>query len=116
MHSFAIAAQIIIACSIVLVWVIRFPNVVMEFQQYGLSDALRTWVGAAKISLATLLVAGIWYPALVPVPALLMACLMVCALFAHLKVHHAWQKYVPSALLLILSVFVAYVYRGSVNL
>jgi hypothetical protein len=115
MHRLVVCAQVFIACSIALVWVIRFPNVVAEFHEYGIPDWMRTLVGAVKVSLATLLVAGIWYPALVPVPALLMAALMLCALAAHLKVHHAWQKYVPSGLLMVLSLFVAYVYAKLIH-
>ncbi len=112
MHALALSAQVILACSIVFVWVVRFPNVVKEFHEYGLSDSVRTLVGAVKIALATLLVAAIWYPALALVPALLMAGLMASALAAHWKVHHAWQKYVPAASLLVLSLFVADVYAG----
>ena len=110
MYTLAVCAQIIIALSIILVWVIRFPNVVKEFHEYGLPDWVRTVVGDTKIALATLLVAGIWYPALVAIPAILMALLMVCAQLAHIKVHHPWQKYVPSLGLLVLSVFVATFY------
>lgn len=112
MHIFAVVAQIVIACSIVLVWVARFQNVVKEFHEYGLPDAVRTLVGAVKISLATLLIAGIWYPSLVVIPALFMAFLMVCAQAAHVKAHHRWQKYAPSLGLLCLSLFVAAVYSG----
>ena len=115
MHPLVVCAQAFIACSIALVWVARFPNVVAEFYEYGIPDWVRTVVGATKISLATLLVAGIWYPALVTVPALLMAGLMLCALAAHLKVHHVWQKYLPSGLLLVLSLFVAYVYARPIH-
>lgn len=115
MHSLAVTAQIIIACSIALVWVARFPNVVKEFHEYGLPDSVRTLVGSTKIALATLLVAGIWYPRLVIVPALMMAVLMVCAQAAHVKVHHAWQKYVPSLALLFLSLFVAATYAGKLH-
>jgi hypothetical protein len=49
------------------------------------------------------------------VPAVLIACLMVCALIAHAKVHHAWQKYVPAACLLVLAVFIAYEHAGSLQ-
>ncbi len=79
MYTLAIGAQVVIALSILLVWVVRFPNVVKEFHEYGLPDWVRTVVGATKISLATLLIAGIWYPRLVLVPALMMALLMVAA-------------------------------------
>ena len=112
MHTLAICAQIAIALSIFLVWVLRFPNVVKEFHEYGLPDFIRTLVGATKIVLATLLVTGIWYPALVVIPALLMGALMVGAQIAHIKVKHPWLKYVPSLALLFLSLFVAGVYSG----
>ncbi|MDJ0367450.1 DoxX family protein [Hymenobacter sp. H14-R3] len=112
MSALVILAQIIIALSIVVVWVFRFDNIVKEFKQYGLPDLVRNMVGATKISLATLLLAGIWFPKLVLVPALIMAFLMVCAQLAHLKVHNPWYKYVPSLLLLLLSLFVAAAYAG----
>lgn len=100
-------AQIIVALSIVYVWVFRFDNIVKEFHQYGLSDLTRSMVGAAKISLATLLAAGIWYPGLVLVPALLMALLMVAAQYFHFKVGNPWKKHIPSLFLLILCLFIA---------
>jgi len=112
MYKLAIIAQIIIALSIVYVWVFRFPNIVREFEQYKLSDLTRTIVGATKIALSTLLVAGIWYPRLVLIPALIMAVLMVAAQVAHFKVHNPWQKHLPSLALLVLSLFVAGVYSG----
>ncbi len=115
MHLLAVCAQVIIACSIAFVWIVRFPNVAREFHEYRLSDTIRSAVGAAKISLATLLCVAIWHPELALIPALLMAGLMVCALIAHGRVHHPWQKYVPAALLLVLSLFVAGVYSGVVR-
>ena len=108
-------AQLIIAASIVIVWVFRFDNIVLEFKQYGLPDLVRNMVGATKIALATLLVAGIWYPGLVLVPALLMAALMVGAQLAHIKVRNPFIKYVPSFVLLLLSLFVAAAHAGLIN-
>jgi hypothetical protein len=64
-------------------------------------------VGASKIALATLLVAGIWFPALVFIPALLMAFLMASAQFFHFKVKNPWLKHIPSLLLLAVSLYVA---------
>ena len=107
MHRFALCAQVIIACSIAFVWIVRFPNVVAEFHEYGLPDIIRSLVGSTKIVLATLLCAAIWYPELALIPAVLMACLMGCALAAHWKVHHRWQKFMPAAFLLVLSLLVA---------
>lgn len=101
-------SQVIIAFSIVVVWVYRFSNVVEEFKHFGLPDMIRNIVGASKIVLATLLVVGIWHPSLVTIPALLMAGLMVCAQIAHFKVKNSWLKHLPSLFLLGLSLFVAY--------
>jgi hypothetical protein len=105
-------SQLVIAVSIIIVWVFRFDNIVKEFKQYGLSDLTRDAVGALKIALSTLLVIGIWYPSPVVIPALLMAFLMVCAQAAHFKVKNPWSKHVPSLILLILSLFVAAYHSG----
>ena len=107
MTTYSIIAQIIVALSIIYVWVFRFDNIVIEFKQYGLSDLIRSFVGAAKIALSTLLVAGIWYPSLILVPALLMAFLMIAAQYFHFKTGNPWQKHIPSLLLLILCLFIA---------
>ncbi|WP_428330132.1 DoxX family protein [Mucilaginibacter sp.] len=108
-------AQLVIALSIVYVWVLRYDNIVIEFKQYGISDLVRNIVGATKISLSTLLVAGIWYPLLVMIPALIMALLMVCAQMAHVRVKNPLPKFIPSLLLLILSLFVAVVHSGIIK-
>lgn len=113
--NLSIAAQIIIAVSIIVVWVFRFDNIVKEFKQYGISDLLRNMVGASKIAISTLLIAGIWYPSLVLIPALLMALLMLAAQVAHIRAKNPFIKYVPSFFLLILSLFVAYVHSGLSN-
>jgi|TARA_B110000211_G_scaffold150607_1_gene171256 hypothetical protein len=112
MENIAILAQLIIAISIIVVWVFRFDNIVIEFKQYDLSDLIRSMVGASKIALATLLVVGIFYEEVVFISALLMAFLMVCAQIAHIKVKNPLSKYIPSFLLLILSLFVAAVDFG----
>ena len=112
MENIVILAQLTIAVSIVIVWVFRFDNIVTEFKQYGLSDLVRSMVGASKISLATLLVVGIFYKKVVFISALLMAFLMICAQIAHIKIRNPFIKYIPSFLLLILSLFIAAVDYG----
>ena len=107
MEILVITSQIIIAVSILIVWVFRFDNIVVEFKQYGLSDLIRSMVGAAKISLATLLVVGIFYKEVVFLSALSMAFLMVCAQITHISVKNPFMKYVPSFCLLVLSLFIA---------
>lgn len=107
MNIYTIIAQLVIAISVGYVWIFRFDNIVKEFKQYGLSDLTRNITGASKIALATLLIAGIWFPTLVLIPALVMAFLMVCAQFFHFKVKNPWFKHLPSLVLLALSLFVA---------
>jgi hypothetical protein len=103
MLTILLISKLILAFSILVVWVFRFENIVLEFQQYGLSNLTRTAVGSLKISLATLLVASIWYPDLVLVPAALMAALMLSAQYFHFRVRNPFHKYLPSIGLFCLS-------------
>lgn len=112
MQTLSTCAQLIVALSVAYVWIFRYDNIVKEFKQYGIPELLRNMVGAAKIALSTLLITGIWYHALVLVPAILMAGLMLCAQAAHIKVKNTFIKFVPSALLLILCLFIAAVSSG----
>ncbi len=107
MANLSIIAQLIVAVSIVIVWVFRFDNIEKEFKEYGLSVLVRSAVGSAKIALATLLVVGIWYPSLVLIPALSMAFLMASAQYFHFKVNNPWLKRMPSLFLLLLCLFIA---------
>jgi hypothetical protein len=92
--------QVAIALSIWVVWVLRHDNIEVEFKHFGFSNRFRDAIGAIKISLATLLIAGIWYPALVPPSALAMAFLMICAQYTHFRVKNPFPKFVPSLVLL----------------
>ena len=112
MENFAIYSQIIIATSVIYVWVFRFDNIVIEFKQYGLSDLIRNIVGASKISLSSLLIVGVFYNEIVLFSSLSMAFFMICAQIAHIKVRNPLTKYVPSFILLSLSLFVAGVNYG----
>lgn len=108
MENLTHLSQIIVAISVVYVWTFRFHNVLKEFEQFGLSDLTRNIVGATKIALATLLVAGIWYPSLVFIPAVIMGLLMIGAQYFHFKINNPFIKHLPSLILLILSIFIAY--------
>ena len=101
-------AQIIVAISVLYVWTLRFHNVLKEFEQFGLSDLTRNIVGATKISLATLLVVGIWHPSLVLIPSILMSILMIGAQYFHFKISNPFIKHLPSLILFSLSSFIAY--------
>lgn len=113
MESLVAAAQIAIAVAVFFVWVVRLPNVEAEFREYVLSDIVRNAVGAAKMSAAALLLAGLWAPALVLPSALVMAGFMLCAQYFHFRVRHPLSKYAASFVLLVLSLGVAYAARNT---
>lgn len=112
MHTAAIVAQFVLAASIVYVWIFRFDNIVGEFRHFGYAPLFRNAVGVAKLALATLLVVGVWVPVLVIPAALGMAALMVGAQWAHFRVSNPAAKRVPSAVLLLLALFIAGEYAG----
>ena len=101
-------AQLTVAIAVAYVWIFRYDNVVKEFKQFGLSDLTRNFVGATKIALSTLLVVGIWYSSLVFIPSVLMGLLMVSAQYFHFKIKNPFIKHLPSLILLILCVVIAY--------
>lgn len=101
-------SQFTVAVSVVYVWVFRYHNVVKEFKQFGLNDLTRNIIGATKISLATLLVVGIWHASLVVIPAILMGCLMISAQYFHFKIKNPLIKHLPSLILLILCAFIVF--------
>ncbi|MFT5215627.1 MAG: hypothetical protein ACI83H_000743 [Glaciecola sp.] len=99
--------QMTLSISVAYVWVFRFHNVLTEFKKFGLSDLTRNFVGATKISLATMLVVGIWYSSLVFIPSVLMGLFMIAAQYFHFKTRSPFIKHLPSLILLILCAFVA---------
>lgn len=101
-----IVGQIIVAASVAYVWIFRYDVIIKEFKQFGLSDLTRTFVGASKVSLATLLITGIWYTSLIPIPALLMGLIMLAAQYFHFKIKNPFIKHLPSLILFILCVFI----------
>ena len=101
-------AQLIVALSVLYVWIFRFHNVLDEFAAFGLSDILRSFVGASKTVLATLLIVGIWLPNILLVSALLMGGFMIAAQYFHFRVKNSFIKSLPSLLLLILCIFITF--------
>jgi hypothetical protein len=106
MTNLLIFAQIILAASVAYVWIFRYDVIIKEFKQFGLSDLTRTFTGASKIALATLLIAGIWYPTLIAIPAILMGAFMLAAQYFHFKIKNPFTKHLPSLFLLILCIFI----------
>ena len=105
--------QLILALGIYNVWIINYTkgskyrggnstNMSEEFQAYGFRSWFMKIVGFSKLTLATLLIAGIWFPYLVEPSAFLIGTLMVGALFAHLKINEPFVKSIPALIMLIL--------------
>ena len=109
MKNLIIAAQLIVPISVAYVWVFRYEVIIKEFKEFGLSDLIRTFVGASKISLATLLIMGIWYPPLILIPSILMGLFMLAAQYFHFKINNPFNKHLPSLIFLILCAFIALV-------
>lgn len=107
MHTLATIALVFVAASVFFVWTFRFEHIVSDFKHFGYSDTFRNAVGAVKLSSAALLVVGIWSPRLALGAALAMSALMLGAQWSHFRVGNPLVKRLPSALLLILSLFVA---------
>ena len=108
METLQLVLQSAVAISVVYVWVFRYHNVLKEFEQFGLGDTTRNLVGATKISLATLLVVGIWYESLIFIPAILMGLFMVSAQYFHFKIKNPFIQKLPSLVLLIFCLALAY--------
>jgi len=107
MENLLCLAQLVVALSVAYVWIFRYDNVVKEFKQFGLNDLTRNFVGATKIALATLLLAGIWYPLLVQIPSVLMGLFMIAAQYFHFKIKNPFSKHLPSLILLLLCAIIA---------
>ena len=102
-----IIAQIAVAASVAFVWIFRIHNVIKEFNQFGMSDVTRSFVGFAKTALATLLIVGIRHPSLVLVSAILMGLFMIAAQYFHFKADNPFKQRLPSLILLLLCAYIA---------
>tara|TARA_B100000524_G_scaffold337532_1_gene228266 strand:+ start:985 stop:1329 length:345 start_codon:yes stop_codon:yes gene_type:complete len=107
MENISLAFELIVAVSVLIVWIFRYENVLIEFKLFGYSDLLRNFVGAAKISTSTLLIVAIWYDELTIYASLSMAFFMLCAQLSHLKVKNPFIKFVPSLIFLLMCLFIA---------
>ena len=114
-----ITAQIVIAISIYNVWFFRFnkstryrggdaQSMKDEFASYGLPDYFVWVIGFSKVTLATLLLIGIYFNSLVFPASVGMALLMVGAIAMHLKVKDDIIKSLPATIFLILSLSIAF--------
>ena len=107
MENISLAFQLIVAVSVLIVWIFRFDNIVIEFKHYGYSDLLRNFVGASKISTSAFLILDLWYSEIALYASLSMAFFMLCAQLSRIKVKNPFIKFVPSLIFLCMSLFIA---------
>lgn len=121
MTTLAVVCQIIIALGIINVWILRrdrptpyrpdgAASIQEEFDRYGLPDWAWRVVGTAKLTLAGLLLVGIFVPAVASFAAAGMALLMLGAVSAHVRVSDPAIKSMPAFLMMLLSTVVVVAY------
>ena len=98
--------QIITASSVFFVWVVRYGNIIKEFEQYKLPTWLRDLVGIFKISFGIMLLIGVFDERFKFIGAGGLSLLMIAALLTHLKVKNQIHKALPAATLLSFSVII----------
>ena len=120
MDTVVMGLQIIIALVIFAVWIFRpslntnyragnAQNIFEEFAVYGLPKWSVYAVGATKLSLAFMLVIGIWYTHLVQFAVMAMGILMAGALVCHLKTRgDHLSRATPASLMLVMCALVLY--------
>ena len=98
--------QIITASSVFFVWVVRYGNIIEEFEQYKLPTWLRELVGIFKISFGIMLLIGVFDERVKFIGAGGLSLLMIAAILTHLKVKNQLYKALPAVTLLSFSAII----------
>jgi hypothetical protein len=120
MEWIKIVIQLIIAVSIFHLWILRFrkptswrggtaKSMKDEFEVYNLPHWFMNLIGFLKLTLALLLIAGIWLEVLILPVAIGMALLMLGAITMHIKVKDSLIKSFPVFTFLVLSLILIFV-------
>lgn len=119
MDYLIIALQLIVGFSILNVWLVQnqkntrwrggdATTIVEEFQVYGLPVWSVYVIGTAKVILALMLIASIWYPAVQFPAAIGLAVLLAGSVAMHFKISDPLIKSFPAALFLVMCLVIAY--------
>ena len=92
----------VVLASVFFVWVVRYENIIKEFDQYQLPPWLRDLVGIIKLTSVYLINFG--SQDLSRLGALAIAILMFAAMVTHLKVKNPVHKLLPSTTLCIIGI------------
>jgi len=107
MENVSLIFQVVVAISVYYIWIFRFHNVIAEFKQFGYSDLFRNFVGAAKMSISSLLIMGLCFNEITLPAALGMAFFMLSAQLKHLQFKNPFKQRLPSLIFLLMSLFIA---------
>ena len=99
------------------VWLFRFnketpyrggdaTNMIEEFATYGLDINIMYLVGVLKVFASLGLIIGVFKTRVSAYSSLLMAILMIGAIYFHFKISDPAIKYFPSVLMLLCSIFI----------
>jgi hypothetical protein len=99
-NTMLLALKIILSASIFFVWVVRYKNIIKEFDEYNLPPWLRDLVGICKLTFCGVLLSG--NNELILYASGAMALLMFSAFITHIKFKHSISKMLPSLSLFII--------------
>lgn len=119
MEYVIIALQLIVGLSLINVWLVQpkketpyrggdATTIFEEFQVYGLPLWSVYVIGAIKVLLGILLIAGIWFPVLTFPAAIGLAILLAGSISMHFRISDPLMKSFPAALFMTLCLVIAY--------
>ena len=115
--------QLIISIGLINVWLFRFnktteyrggsaKNMKEEFIAYGLPEWSMYLVGFVKVAIAIMLIISIWVEELLLYNLIVLAALMIAAVFMHLKVKDPIKKSYPALSILFMIALIMYITMG----
>ena len=119
MDYFKIILQLIVALSLLNVWLVQgnkptrwrggnAKTLAEEFIVYGLPKWMFFVVGFLKVGLSVLLILAIWLPNLLKIASVGLAILLLGSIIMHLKVKDPMLKSYPAILFLALCLVIAF--------
>ena len=96
--------KIISTVTIFFVWAFRYENIIKEFNEYGLPDWLRDFVGILKLSFSAMLISS--SDELILIGSAGISILMFCALGTHVRINNKLFKMIPSLTLMSFSIII----------
>tara|TARA_B100001996_G_C18530959_1_gene543041 strand:- start:458 stop:826 length:369 start_codon:yes stop_codon:yes gene_type:complete len=121
--KFIVILQLIISIGLINVWLLRFnkateyrggnaKNMIEEFMAYGLPEWSMYLVGFLKVAIAIMLIVSIWIEELLFYNLIVLAALMIAAVFMHVKVKDPIKKSYPALSILFMIALIMYFTMG----